>query len=102
VSSNPIKSPSPRIFNATRVLAICAITSAAISYSVTHWAFPPVGYEGMLVLAGLAIWFGILCIAGTIALSCVILVKRLDCAITWQVICCATAGLLTFIAVRKF
>jgi hypothetical protein len=32
------------------------MSSAAISYTVTHWAFPPVGYEGMLVLAGLMIW----------------------------------------------
>jgi hypothetical protein len=102
MSSNQIKSPSPRIFKVTRAFAICAITSAAISYSVTHWAFPPVGYEGMLVLAGLAIWLGILCIAGTITLVGIILVKRRDFAITWPLICCAAAGLLMFMAVRKF
>jgi hypothetical protein len=81
-------------------LAISAFTSGALSYSVTHWSFPPVGYEGMLVLAGPAIWFGILCIAGTMVLSSVILVKRRGMAVTWPLICCAAAGLLMFMAVR--
>ena len=87
------------MFKATWILTICAMTSAAISYSVTHWAFPPVGYEGMLVLAGLAIWIGILCIAGTIIFSCVILMKR-GFAVTRPLICCAAAGLLMYMAVR--
>jgi hypothetical protein len=102
MTANPQKSPSPTIFKATWVLAICEITSAGISYSVTHWSFPPVGYEGMLVLAGLTIWIGILCIAGTIALSCVILVKRRRFKVTWPLVCCAAAGLLMFMAVREF
>lgn len=102
MTANLQKPPSPTIFKATRTLAISAIGCAAISYSVTHWAFPPVGYEGMLVLAGLAIWIGILCIAGTIVLSCIILVKRSGFAVTWPLIFCAAAGLLMFVAVRKF
>ena len=88
------------MFKATWILTICAMTSAAISYSVTHWAFPPVGYEGMLVLAGLAIWIGILCIAGTIMLGGIILVKRRNFRVAWPLICCAAAGLLMFMAVR--
>jgi hypothetical protein len=100
MSSNPNKPPSTKTFKATRVLAISAIGCAALSYSVTHWAFPPVGYEGMLVLAGLAIWIGLLCIAGTILLSAIFLVKRRAVAVTWPLICCATAGLLMFMAVR--
>jgi hypothetical protein len=102
MNSSLSRPPRQTIFKATWVLAISAFSSAGISYSVTHWAFPPVGYEGMLVLAGLAIWFGILCIAGTIALIGIILVKRRDFAITWPLICCATAGLLMFVVVRKF
>jgi hypothetical protein len=99
-SPNLNKPPSPTIFKATWILAICAMSSAAISYSVTHWAFPPVGYEGMLVLAGLMIWAGILCIAGAIVLSGVILVKRRGFPVAWPLICCAAAGLLMFMAVR--
>jgi hypothetical protein len=94
--------PNPKTFKAARVLAISAIGCAALSYSVTHWSFPPVGYEGMLFLAGLAIWIGVLCIAGTIVLSGVILVKRRGFPVTWPLICCAAAGLLMFMAVRGF
>jgi hypothetical protein len=102
MNSNPNQPPSTKIFKAAWVLAICAIGCAALSYTVTHWAFPPVGYEGMLVLAGLAIWIGILCIAGTVVLSGVILVKRRGFPVTWPLICFAAAGLLMFMAVRQF
>jgi hypothetical protein len=100
MSANPSKTPGPKIFKATRVLAICSIGCGALSYSVTHWALPPVGYEGMLVLAGLVIWIGILCIAATLVLSGVMLVKRRGFPVTWPLICCAAAGLLMFMAVR--
>jgi hypothetical protein len=99
-SANLNKAASPAIFKATWILAISAFTSAALSYTVTHWAFPPVGYEGMLVLAGLAIWIGILCIAGTVVLSGVILVKRRRFPVIWPLVCGAAAGLLMFMAVR--
>ena len=101
-SNETAKGRVPKIFKATWILTISAFTSAALSYTVTHWAFPPVGYEGMLVLAGLAIWIGILCIAGTLVLSGVILVKQRGFPVTWPLICCAAAGLLMFMAVRKF
>ena len=68
--------PGQKMFNTAWVLSISAFACAALSYTATHWTFPPVGYEGMLVLAGLAIWIGILCIGGTIVLSTVILIKR--------------------------
>ena len=45
---NPNPPPRQKLFNATQMLAICAFASAALSYTVTHCAFPPVGYEGML------------------------------------------------------
>jgi hypothetical protein len=102
MSFNPNKAHGPKIFKATWVLAICAIGCAAVSYTVTHWAFPSVGYEGMLVLAGLAIWIGILCIGGTIVLSGVILIKRRGFPVTRPLICCAAAGLLMYMAVREF
>jgi hypothetical protein len=102
MNSNPNQPPSTKIFKAAWVLAICAIGCSALSYTVTHWAFPPVGYEGMLVLAGLAIWIGILCIAGTVVLSGVILVKRRRFPVIWPLVCGAAAGLLMFMAVRKF
>ena len=94
--------PGQKMFNTAWVLSICATVCAALSYTVTHWAFPPVGYEGMLVFAGLAIWIGILCIAGTIVLSGIILIKRRGFPVIWPLICCAAAGLLMFMAVRSF
>ena len=100
MTANLRKPPSPTIFKATWILAISAIGCAALSYSVTHLAFPPVGYEGMLFLAGLAIWIGILCIVGTIVLSGIILIKRRGFAVIWPLVSCAAAGLLMFMAVR--
>jgi hypothetical protein len=102
MTENLQKSLRPTIYKATWVLAISAIGCAALSYSVTHLAFPPVGYEGMLFLAGLAIWIGILCIVGTIVLSGIILIKRRGFAVTWLLICGAAAGLLMYMAVRQF
>jgi hypothetical protein len=61
---------------------------------------PPLGYEGMLVLAGLTIWIGLLCIAATIVLSGIILLKRRGVPVTWPVIGCTAAGQLMFMAVR--
>jgi hypothetical protein len=100
MTGNQQKPPIPTIFKATWVLAISAMTSAALSYTVTHWAFPPVGYEGMPVLAGLAIWIVILCISGTIVLSGIILIKRRGFAVTCHLIGCVAAGLLMFMAGR--
>jgi len=64
--------PSERILKTIRLLAILAVSGGALAFSVTHFAFPRVGFEGMLVLAGLAIWFSILCIAGAFVLCCFI------------------------------
>jgi hypothetical protein len=92
--------PSKTIRKAIRLLACLAVSCGALAFSVTHFAFPPVGYEGMLVLAGLALWFSILCIAGTLALCCYILFRRRGVPIAWPILGCAAAGLLLFLTVR--
>jgi hypothetical protein len=88
MSSSVKEPPSQTILKAIRLLAILAISGGALAFSVTHFAFPPVGYEGMLVLAGLALWFGIFCIAGTLALCCYILFKRRGFPIAWPLVSC--------------
>jgi hypothetical protein len=93
--------PSQRILKTIRLLAILAVSGGALAFSVTHFAFPRVGFEGMLVLAGLAIWFSILCIAGAFALGCFILFRRRGFPIAWPIVCCAAAGLLIFLTVRR-
>ena len=37
--------------------ATLSVVCAATSYSVTRWAFPPVGFEGSFAVAGFA-WLG--------------------------------------------
>jgi hypothetical protein len=89
------------MFKAMRAMSIAALAAAGLSFSVTHWAFPPVGYEGMLWLAGLALWVGIFCIVGTIAFGCIIFTKRRGVNVAWPLACCATAGVLMFFTVHK-
>ena len=101
MSSSVKEPPSQTILKAIRLLAILAISGGALAFSVTHFAIPPVGYEGMLVLAGLALWFSILCIAGTLALCCYIVFKRRGFPIAWPLVCCVAAGLLMFLTVRR-
>jgi cation transporter-like permease len=93
--------PSQRILRAIRLLAVLAVSGGALAFGVTHFAFPRVGFEGMLVLAGLAIWFSILCIAVAFALGCFILLRRRGFPIAWPLVCCAAAGLLIVLTVRK-
>jgi hypothetical protein len=97
-----IKSPpSQTIPKVIRLLAILAVSGGALAFSVTHFAFPRVGFEGMLVLAGLAIWFSILCITGTFALGCFMLFRRRSFPMAWPLVYCVAAGLLIFLTVRR-
>ena len=89
------------MFKSMWVMSIASLAAAGMSFSVTHWAFPPVGYEGMLWLAGLALWVGIFGIVGTIAFGCIMFIKRRRVNVAWPLACCATAGVLMFLTVHK-
>ena len=101
MSTSIKSSPSQTIPKVIRLLAIFAVSGAALAFSVTHFAFPRAGFEGMLVLAGLAIWFRILCITGTCALGCFMLVRRRNFHMAWPLVYCMAAGLLIFLTVRR-
>lgn len=60
---------------ATRLLSYVALFSAAFVFSVTHLAFPPVGFEGMLVLGGLFAWLCILSASASLLASAVLWFK---------------------------
>jgi hypothetical protein len=44
------------MLRASFVLSVSALVMAGIAYAVTHWGFPPVGFEGALVLGGMFLW----------------------------------------------
>jgi hypothetical protein len=80
------------------VLSVIALLAALFAYSVTHWAFPPVGFEGMIVFGGLSFWLG--SVAAAIAMLIGIyrlLCKRPDKK--WPLACAVTAGVVLFVAV---
>jgi hypothetical protein len=83
------------------ILSIVSLAAAAASFSISHWRFMPVGFEGMLWLAGLLLWVAVLCIVGTIAFGGIILMKRRGINIAWPLVFCATAGVLIFLTVYK-
>jgi hypothetical protein len=80
-------------------LSVFALFAAAFAYSVTHWAFPPVGFEGMLVFGGMSFWLAAIA-AGIAALICVeaFLHKRLR--LKWSFVCAVLAGIVLFVTVR--
>jgi len=59
----------------TRLLSYVALLAAAFVFSVTHLAFPPVGFEGMLVLGGLFAWLCILAAVASFLASAVLWFK---------------------------
>lgn len=54
------------------ILSFVSLLAAMLALSVTQFAFPPVGFEGMIAVAGLPTWLIILCGVLTLsfALSC--------------------------------
>jgi len=93
--------PSQKIPRVIRLLAIFSVSGSALAFGVTHFAFPRVGFEGMLVLAGLAIWFSLLSLTGTVALGCFMLVRRRSFPMALPLVYCISAGMLIFLTVRR-
>jgi hypothetical protein len=57
------------------ILAFVSVLAALLALSVTQFAFPPVGFEGMIAVAGLSSWLSILTGVAAVALCAVLLVK---------------------------
>lgn len=49
-----------RTVAAARIFAGLSLFAAILVFSIIHLEFPGIGYEGMLVLAGLSVWVCIL------------------------------------------
>jgi len=43
------------VYRLSKFLSVVAMTSAVIAISVTHFKFPPVGYEGMVFMSSVAV-----------------------------------------------
>ena len=55
-----------RIAAFASVIALCA---SIFAYSVTHWGFPAIGFEGAAFFGGVALWVGAIT-AGLATLIC--------------------------------
>jgi len=72
-------------------LSIAALLAAALAYSVTHWAFPPVGFEGMIAVAGFSRILTVGCLGLAFVLCLVLLVKGPRRSVPWTLLACAMA-----------
>ena len=74
-----------------------ALFAATMAYTVTHWAFPPVGFEGMIVLSGPS--FLLWAVSAAVAtLLCAILFFRNHVRTVWPLVWSAAAATILFIA----
>ena len=60
---------------AADILAFVSVVVAMLALSVTQFAFPAVGFEGMIAVAGLSILLSILAGVWAIVICAVVLVK---------------------------
>jgi hypothetical protein len=58
------------------ILSFVSVLAAMLVLSVTQFAFPPVGFEGMLVVAGMSSWLSILSGFLAVVICIVLLTKR--------------------------
>jgi hypothetical protein len=58
------------------ILSFVSVLAAMLVLSVTQFAFPPVGFEGMLAVAGMSSWLSILSGLLAVVLCIVLLAKR--------------------------
>jgi hypothetical protein len=57
------------------ILSLVSVLAAMFALSVTQFAFPPVGFEGMIAVAGLSSWLSVLSCFIAFVL-CAVLVAR--------------------------
>ena len=81
------------------ILSVVGLCAAIFAYSVMHWAFPRVGFEGALVYGGVSFWLGVSA-AGIAALICLESLLRRRQRLTWPFVCAALAGIVLFATVR--
>ena len=83
------------------VLSVVALIAATLAYSITHWAFPPVGFEGALLFGGVLLWLGAVAavVAAMIGLALFFYGGRRR--LPWPLVCAVLAGLVLFVTVRS-
>jgi hypothetical protein len=79
------------------ILSVIALLAALFAYSVTHWSFPPVGFEGMIVFGGLSFWLGSLAAAIALLIGTYRQMRRRPDR-KWPLVCAVTAGIVLFVA----
>jgi hypothetical protein len=81
------------------ILSVIALLAALFAYSVSHWAFPPVGFEGMIFFSGMSFFLASIT-ASIAALICAYLLLRKRSTRKWPLLCSAIAGIALFVTVR--
>jgi hypothetical protein len=59
---------------------------SVIAYAVTHWSFPPVGFEGALLLGGMLLWSSGLCVVLVCGFCITLAIKQRRAGLIWPLI----------------
>jgi len=79
------------MLRASFVLSVSALVMAGIAYAVTHWGFPPVGFEGALVLGGMFLWLSGLSVVLVCGFCIMLAFKQRRAGLIWSFILCIMA-----------
>jgi len=82
------------------VLSVVALTAAILAYSITHWAFPPVGFEGALFFGGVLLWLGAVAAVVAAMICFAFFFYRGRRRLPWSLVCAVLAGVVLFVTVR--
>jgi hypothetical protein len=74
------------MLRASFVLSVSALIMSGIAYAVTHWGFPPVGFEGALVLGGMLLWLSGLSVVLVCGFCITLAVKQRRAGLIWPLI----------------
>jgi hypothetical protein len=90
------------MFRAASVLSVSASLASVLAYTVTHSSFLHIGFEGALLIGGVLLWAGALCVVLTWGLCLALFTKRrrsqlarpLSCATIAAVVIVLGSGLV--------
>ena len=84
---------------AARAFSIVSLCAAILAFSVIHFSFPAVGFEGAMVFGGLALWVSAIA-SVVVMLLCAALFFRKGVWLKWPFLCSAAAGIVLLATAR--
>ena len=79
------------MLRASFVLSVSAMVMAGIGYAVTHWGFPPVGFEGALILGGMLLWLSGWSVVLVCGFCMMLAFQQRRAGLIWPLILCSMA-----------